>query len=176
MCVEEALPVGMPMPPYVDTAQHRGAMNRAFFAGVRHNVALGIEILDLGRDTAELLLRYAEFLVGDPETGALHSGPLCALLDAACGAAVFQALPAPAPIATLSLRVEHLRVAEAGHDVIASAHCHRVTRDVAFVRCEAFRRGDPAHRIALASGTFMVGTRRGRSESVDAAVAAWTAR
>lgn len=166
----------MPLPPHVDTAEQRGALNRAFFAGVRHNVALGVEIVALGRDWAELVLRYGPRLVGDPESGALHTGPLCVLLDAACGAAVFQALPAPAPIATLGLRVDHLRTAEAGYDVEARAHCYRLTREVAFVRCEAYRAGEPAHQIAIAAGSFMLGTRRGEVAGAEQAIAAWTRR
>jgi uncharacterized protein (TIGR00369 family) len=129
---------------------------------VPHNHALGIQVLEVrgGAGVARFLLPWAEHLVGNPETGVLHGGPITALLDATCGAAVFAALTELKPIATLDLRIDYLKPAEARRDVTARAECYKVTRNVAFVRALAFH--DEADPIAAAAGTFMIGTRAAR--------------
>jgi uncharacterized protein (TIGR00369 family) len=134
---------------------------RAFAEAVPHNKALGITIVDLGDAWASYRLRYAEELIGNPETGVLHGGAITALLDACCGSAVFNALPEPQPIATLDLRIDYLAPAEPGRDVVARADCYKVTRNVAFVRAVAYHDDDTAP-IASAAGTFMIATKLGR--------------
>ena len=64
-------------------------------------------------------------------------------------------------IATLDLRIDYLKPATPGRDVVARAHCYKLTRDIAFVRGVAFH-DDEADPIATSAGTFMLGT-RGRS-------------
>lgn len=134
---------------------------RAFADAVPHNKALGIEIVALDDRVATYRLPYDPKLVGDPVTGVLHGGAITALLDACCGSAVFNALPAPAPIATLDLRIDYLGPAEPGRDVIAHAECFKVTRNVAFVRATAYH--DEGAPIAAAAGTFMLQTTLRRS-------------
>ena len=46
----------------------------------------------------------------------------------------------------------------AGRDVIARARCVKRTRNVAFVRTEAYQ-DDPDDPIAMCTATFMIGTR-----------------
>jgi uncharacterized protein (TIGR00369 family) len=125
---------------------------------VPHNLALGLEVLEVKAGVARFRLPWAEHLVGNPESGVLHGGPITALLDATCGAAVFAALTELKPIATLDLRIDYLKPAEARRDVAARAECYKVTRNVAFVRAMAFH-DDEADPIAAAAGTFMIGTR-----------------
>jgi uncharacterized protein (TIGR00369 family) len=133
---------------------------KSFFAGVPHNRALGVEILELSHAEALLRLPYDPKLVGNPDTGLLHGGAITALVDAASGAAVFAALPEPVPIATLDLRIDYLRAAESGRAVLARATCYKVTRNVAFTRAVAYHE-DPADPIAHSVGTFMVSTKQG---------------
>ena len=76
-----------------------------------------------------------------------------------CGAAVFQALAEPVPIATLDLRIDYLKPATASLDVFARCECYKVTSSVAFVRGFAFHEQDDP--IAAASGSFMLATRSG---------------
>src|SRR5688572_13851293 len=109
-------------------------MTSGFVRHVPHNHALGIEVLAVGNAAARFRLPWAEHLVGNPELGVLHGGPITALLDACCGAAVFAALSELKPIATLDLRIDYLKPAETRRDVIARAECYKVTRNVAFVR------------------------------------------
>src|SRR5690606_33514114 len=115
------------------------------------------ELRSASNARAELLLPYHPRLIGNPETGVLHGGAISALMDATCGAAVFQALKQPLTIATLDLRIDYLKPAAPGRDVIARAHCYKVTRHVGFVRGVAFL-DDEDDPIATCSGTFMLGT------------------
>ena len=137
-------------------------VNEGFMQLVPHNKALGLVFERFGRGEAVVTLPYHPRLVGNPDTGVLHGGAITSLLDACCGAAVFMALDAPQPIATLDLRIDYLKPAAPGLDVRAHATCFKVTRNVAFVRAMAFHHdeGDP---IAAAAGTFMLSTKGGAS-------------
>ena len=136
----------------------RERMTRGFVMHVPHNHALGMEVLAVGNAVARFKLPWAEHLVGNPDLGVLHGGPITALLDACCGAAVFAALTELTPIATLDLRIDYVKPAETRRDVLARAECYKVTRNVAFVRAVAFHDRE-AEPIASAAGTFMLGTR-----------------
>ena len=133
-------------------------LGQRFMRAVPHNNALGLELRSVGEGRAEIFLPYDLRLVGNPETGVLHGGAISALIDACCGAAVFQALRKPMAIATLDLRIDYLKPATPPRGVVARAHCYKVTRHVAFVRGVAFldSEDDP---IATSAGTFMLGTR-----------------
>jgi uncharacterized protein (TIGR00369 family) len=133
---------------------------RAFAAGVPHNQALGIEILDMAKNTVLFELPYDAKLVGHPDTGVIHGGAITALLDGASGAAVFATLEEMVPIATLDLRIDYLRPAEANRAVLARATCYKMTRNVAFTRAVAYH-DNPDDPIAHSVGTFMVSTRGG---------------
>ena len=134
-------------------------LNRHFHGVVPHNQALGLAMIALEDGEARVRLPYSLDLVGNPETGVLHGGPISTLMDACCGAAVFMKLPSPVPIATLDLRIDYLRPATARQDVLAHAVCFRLTRNVAFVRGVAYHadsgEDDP---IASAAGAFMLAT------------------
>lgn len=132
-------------------------INQFFCGFVPHNRALGLSIDDFGEGLAVIRLPYAAHLVGNPETGVLHGGAITALLDATSGACVFLRIMRPIPVATLDLRIDYLRPAEPGRDVIARAECYHLTRNVAFTRAVAHH-GDPAQPIASAAGTFMIQT------------------
>jgi uncharacterized protein (TIGR00369 family) len=133
---------------------------RGLTEGIPHNKALGIEALELAKGTSLFVLRYDAKLVGNPDTGTLHGGAITALLDGASGAAVFAALNEWQPIATLDLRIDYLRAADAGRDVSCRAHCYKVTKNVAFTRAVAYV-DDEADPIATSAGTFMLGTKAG---------------
>ena len=136
-------------------------LGQRFMRAVPHNNALGLELRAVGEGRAEIFLPYDARLVGNPETGVLHGGAISALIDATCGAAVFQALRKPMAIATLDLRIDYLKPATPPRGVLARAHCYKVTRHVAFVRGVAYHdsEDDP---IATSAGTFMLGTRSQR--------------
>lgn len=137
---------------------------RGFTEGIPHNKALGMELLELERGGATFRLPYDRKLVGNPDTGVLHGGAITALLDAASGASVFAALTEWVPIATLDLRIDYLRAAEVGRDVLCRATCYKQTRNVAFTRAIAYHE-DPADPIASSVGTFMLSTKAGGKKS-----------
>jgi uncharacterized protein (TIGR00369 family) len=133
-------------------------INRGFVDGVPHNKALGMRVVDFGRGEVTIRLPYDARFVGHPATGVLHGGVVTALLDASCGASVFTKLAEPAPIATLDLRIDYLKPAVARLDLIAKAHCYKLTRNVAFVRCVAYQ-DDESDPVATAAGAFMLATK-----------------
>lgn len=123
---------------------------------VPHNRALGIRFVEAKGGAVTLGLPYDEKLVGDPVTRVLHGGVITTLMDATCGTAVFVRLKEPIPIATLDLRIDYLKPAQPDQEVHARALCFKVTRNVAFVRCETFHPNDPSDLVAVANGTFML--------------------
>lgn len=133
-------------------------IDRAFRENVPHNAALGVEVVEAARGMVVSRVKWAPHLVGNPESLALHGGVITSLLDAAGGAAVFLWFSEIPSIATLDLRVDHLRPSPAREDLYARAECHRVTRNVAFVRGVAWC-GDEANPVATMTATYMLGTR-----------------
>jgi uncharacterized protein (TIGR00369 family) len=127
---------------------------------VPHNRALGMTFVasDAGRVT--VALPYDEKLIGNPMTRVLNGGAITALMDATCGLSVYLKLREPIPVATLDLRIDYLRPATPDQAVHARAECFKLTRNVAFVRCEAYHPGAEGDLVAVANGTFIVS--RGR--------------
>lgn len=131
-------------------------MNEGMRQFVPHNRELGLEVLDFRHRTGEVWMRlpYAERLVGDPDVGLLHGGAVTSLMDAACGMAVMVRIGQGAAIATLDLRIDYLKPAAAGRDVIAHTECFKLTRSVAFVRGVAHS-GDADDPVAAVAASFM---------------------
>ncbi len=119
------------------------------------------------RGMAILRLPYQDRLVGNPETGVLAGGVVTTLIDTACGLATITAPDEPSRIATLDLRIDYLRPATPGRDLYARAEVYKLTRNVAFLRAEAYE-DDPRDLVATASGTFMF-VRRNASKKKGAA-------
>jgi uncharacterized protein (TIGR00369 family) len=128
-------------------------------AHVPHARAIGLSVVDARPGQIWLRVRYSDFLVGNPETGVIHGGVITTLLDNGGGAAVMTALDELRAVATLDLRIDYMRPATPGRDIIGHCHCHKVTRHVAFVRGTAYH-DTPDDPIATAAMTFMVGANR----------------
>ncbi len=131
-------------------------MNEGMHRYIPHNRELGLVAIDFRRESGEVWMRlpYAERLVGNPDDGVLHGGAITSMLDAACGMAVMVRLGVGAPIATLDLRIDYLKPAAAGRDVISHTECFKLTRHIAFVRGTAHT-GDESDPIASVAATFM---------------------
>lgn len=126
--------------------------------GIPHYGVLGVEFVTASREAATLRLPYRADFVGDPETGTLHGGVITTLIDSVCGIAVFMAMGRVLPIATLDLRIDYLKPATAGQDVLATAECYKVTRSIAFLRARAYHQDRPDDLIATCASTFMLGS------------------
>ncbi len=129
-------------------------------AQIPHSNALGLELRSFGQDRCVISIPYSEALVGDPETGVIHGGAITAMLDNVAG---MVARPEDMPrdvaaIATLDMRIDYMSAATPGQEILAKAHCFKRTKNVAFVRAEAYQE-DSSDPIATCTATFMLGTR-----------------
>lgn len=120
-----------------------------------HNALLGIGYAAHGADWVELRLPFRPDLAGDEATGVLATGPIFTLIDMVTSMAVWTRRGRFVAQATLDMRVDHLRAAAAGEGVTARGECYRLTRNVAFVRAEAWGH-DRAQPVAQAAGTYMM--------------------
>lgn len=124
-------------------------------AGAAHTHALGFAFERLEGDRVRIRVPWREDLVGDPDTGVLSGGLVTTLLDHVGGLAVWVALGRFEAIATLDLRVDYMRAAEARRDLIAEARCYQLTRSVAFVRAWAFE-DMPDDPVAAAQSAYIL--------------------
>jgi len=130
-------------------------------SGAAHTHALGFAFEGLDGDRVRIRVPYRDDLIGDPETGRPAPGrrppPPCPprLLDHVGGLAVWVGLGTFRPVATLDLRVDYMRAAAPGRDLLAEARCYRLTRNLAFVRAWAFE-DDPTDPVAAAQSAYMV--------------------
>lgn len=124
-----------------------------------HAHYLGMRVVEIGAGFAICTLPYRDELIGDPQRRVVFGGAITTLLDHASGIAVACALEELIPVATIDLRVDYLRAARPGRDLFARSDCHKVTRNVAFVRAVAYD-DDPAEPFASCMGAFMLGANR----------------
>ncbi|HZR83700.1 MAG TPA: PaaI family thioesterase [Candidatus Binatia bacterium] len=136
-----------------------GARKHMLIDYVPHARALGLSVVDAKPGEAWLRVPYAEHLVGNTETGVIHGGVITTLLDNCAGVAVMTALDELKSIATLDLRIDYMKPATPGLDVIGYCRCYKVTRNVAFVHGSAYH-ADPDDPIATTAMTFMLGANR----------------
>ncbi len=125
------------------------------FETIPHARALGMRVIELRYGHGYMRLPYDERLIGDPKTGIVHGGVITAFLDTLGGLVVMASVAENTPIATLDLRIDYLRPALPGSDILGSAECYKVTPNVAFVRGIAYQETfrDP---IANCTGTYML--------------------
>ena len=65
-------------------------------------------------------------------------------------------MPAGTSIATLDLRLDYLRSAEPGSDLIGEAECFKVTRNIAFTRGMTYEQKNAQDPIANFIATYMI--------------------
>jgi uncharacterized protein (TIGR00369 family) len=130
-------------------------VTRAFDKLVPLNRAMGMELVELAGGRACIRLPWDDRFLGDAADGLVHGGVLSVLLDATCGMAAFMGMRSPGVIATLDLRIDHLRSAEVGVALVATAETVRATRQVLFVRGVADH-GEGSQPVAVATATFAV--------------------
>ncbi len=112
------------------------------------------EVVEVRAGWAKMRLPYSDKIVGNPDTGVAHGGVITGFLDQCCGMAVGSALREPASFATLDLRIDYMKPARPGADLLFEGECVKVTHEIAFARARAYQDSidDP---VAIATGTFM---------------------
>ncbi len=139
---------------------------RAMINFTPHARAIGAEVTRIEKARVWGRVAYRADLVGDPETGVLAGGVITALLDQICGTAAVAAMESPTTVATIDLRIDYMRPAEPGRDVLAEAHCYKIGRSVAFVRAVAYD-DSPDNPVANAAAAFMVNSNAGRKAGAN---------
>jgi uncharacterized protein (TIGR00369 family) len=133
--------------------------HQLLIAHVPHARLLGMIVLDVKPQECWIKVPYSADLVGNLETGVVHGGVITTLLDQCGGSAVMASLEELVSIATLDLRIDYMKPATAGLDIIGYSHCYKLTRNIAFARGIAYH-DRPEDPIATAVGTFMLGAHR----------------
>jgi uncharacterized protein (TIGR00369 family) len=121
--------------------------------------ALGFELMKLDGSHVWARAPYKAELIGDPDTGVIAGGVLTTFLDQLSGMAAVLAMKEPSMVATIDIRIDYMRAATPGRDVLAEAHCYKIGRNVAFVRAVAYE-DNADNPIAHATSTFMVNATR----------------
>ncbi len=123
--------------------------------------AIGLEVTRIEPARVWGRVPYRPELIGDPESGVIAGGVITTFLDTICGMAAVAAMESPTTVATIDLRIDYMRAAEPGRDVLAEAHCYKLGRSIAFVRAVAFEES-PDNPIAHVACAFMVNSSAGR--------------
>ncbi len=119
-----------------------------------HSGFIGMTYRKHGSNWLEMAIPWREDLVGDVETGVMATGPIISLLDNTTSMSVWAKRGTFQPQVTLDLRVDYLRAATPGKDLIAWAECYQIKRSMAFVRGIAHD-GDINDPVANVAGIFI---------------------
>jgi uncharacterized protein (TIGR00369 family) len=132
-----------------------------FEEAVPYNKFLGMRVGPVSTGKAQLALPFRPELIGDAERPALHGGVLTALIDAACGLAVWTKAEALDRVSTIDLRVDFLRPGRA-EEIVVDATVVRVGNRVGVADAIAYHRGDAPNPIATGKGVYNI-ARRGKN-------------
>ncbi len=139
---------------------------RLFARHMPHGQDIGMQMDGSSADgRTRMHLPAQPFLSGDATASFFFPGVLFSMADTACGMAVFRALGRYTPIATIDMRIDHLAPATMDADLLAVAECYRMTRSIAFARCELLC-GPRSKVVAIAVGTFMLQSRSTRMAGI----------
>jgi len=141
-------------------------MGPVFTEQTPHAKKLGIKFVSVDKGRSTISLPYNANLIGDPDSRVIHGGAVTTLLDQASGLAAIAGFDTPRMVATLNLSIDYMRPATPGETLLAQAHCYKVTRHIAFVRCIAHD-GDPDDPVATSQATFMVTVPQSRAKKAS---------
>ncbi len=131
---------------------HREYLNKV--SKTPHAKKLKLALISSEDNSVTLKLPFSDEIIGDPINRIVHGGAISSLVDTACGAAVFLTQNNLRAFATLDLRIDHIRAANSGEDIYATAECYRLTHTIAFVRATVFT-DNISNPIAASIATFM---------------------
>ena len=117
--------------------------------------AIGATLDRVDADGVTMRLPWREDLIGDAESRVIASGVVTALLDNGCGMAVWDKVNEFKSVATLDLRIDYMRPAKPGLDLLVTAHCYKLTRTIGFVRAFAYET-TPDDPVAAAQAAFVI--------------------
>lgn len=124
-------------------------------SGSAHTHALGFQLENIEGRRVRMRVPYRPELVGDPASGVLSGGLVSTLLDHVGGMSVWLALDQFQSIATLDMRVDYMRAAAPGRDLLAEAECYQLNRTMAFVRAWAFE-DTPDNPVAASQAAYII--------------------
>jgi len=119
-----------------------------------HAKWLNLQLVSTEDAAVTIKLPFSDNIIGDPINRTIHSGAITTLVDTASGAAIFHTQNNFRAMATLDLRIDHMRPAPSGVDINARADCYRLSNTIAFVRATVFT-DDINKPIATALGSFI---------------------
>ena len=119
--------------------------------------AIGATFDRVDDDGVTMRLPWREDLIGNAESQVIASGVVTALLDNGCGMAMWDRMNEFKPIATLDLRIDYMRPAKPGLNVLVTAKCYKLTRTIGFVRAFAYD-ATPDDPVAAAQAAFIITT------------------
>lgn len=115
---------------------------------------LGLTLHSVQPDWCVIRVPYDPRTIGNPESGVVHGGVITALLDSCYGLAIFVRMSKLRPMATLDLRIDYLKPATPGRDILGGAVCYKLGHELAFVRGTAYH-DSPDDPIAASAAIFM---------------------
>lgn len=127
---------------------------------------MGFEVTRIEKGHVWGVQPFRDHLIGDPATKVVHGGVITTLLDNLCGMACGTALKEFRFVATLDLRIDYMRPAESGEDILAEAECYHVTKSVAFCRAWAYQESREKV-VATAQGAFAINQPRTGTQKGD---------
>jgi uncharacterized protein (TIGR00369 family) len=135
-----------------------GERRQSLVSHIPHTSSLGAIVEEAGPGFSLLRVPVQPHFIGDPRSGVVFGGVITTLLDQVGGSAVGCSMKELRTVATIDLRIDYMKPATPGRDLMAWAECFRMTRNVAFVRGSAYHddREDP---FATFISTYMVGAR-----------------
>ena len=131
------------------------ALFESIVAATPYMRAIGASYVGRDDDGVTMKIAYRDDLIGDEATRVIASGVVTALLDNGCGMAVWDRLGEFKPIATLDLRIDYMRAALPGKDLLVTARCYKLTRSIGFVRGFAYD-ASPDDPVAAAQAAFVI--------------------
>lgn len=128
-----------------------------FLSSIPNIVATGQKCRSMSRGKAVMVLPARDAWVGDTLHKSMHPGCATALADNTCAMAVTSMMDPISPLATLDLRMDFLRPAAIGADLVCEATCIRLSKHVGFAQGLVFQEG-LAEPVATVNANMMLGT------------------